>query len=84
MSEEIQMDYWVRPEFAAAIQAIPKIQLDASDNKIAKVNVRLYKMFEGQLVCAMIPEDLSMPSLWHPADMLDINSTKAKSMLGAT
>jgi hypothetical protein len=84
MSEEIQMDYWVRPEFAAAIQAIPTFQLDASGNKIAKVNVRLYKMFDGQLVCAMIPEDLSMPSLWHPSDIQDINSAKAKSMLGAT
>jgi hypothetical protein len=39
-------------------------------------------MFDGQLVCAMIPEDLSMPSLWHPADTQDINSAKARSMLG--
>lgn len=81
--QEIQMDYWVRPEFAEAIRAIPIFQFDASQNKIAKVNVRLYKMFEGQLVCAMIPEDLSMPSLWHPADSQDVASAKARSMLGA-
>ncbi len=77
-----EMPYWSKPAFHAALQSVPFKQQDASGNLIVNVNDYFFKVVQGQLVMARVPENLGLPEAWEPVPDDNFHRSKALSMLG--
>jgi hypothetical protein len=83
-AEEIILDmpYWSRPEFHQALQSVPFKQQDGGGNTIANVHDHFFKVVQGQLVMARVPENLGIPEAWEPVPDDHQWRDKAVSLLG--
>ncbi len=66
------------------VQDYPLVSEDANGAKIVRVNDHLFKVVDGGVVTAPIPENMGMPSAWTVADANGPYYRKARSMLGLT
>jgi hypothetical protein len=62
----------------------PLVSEDVNGARIVRVSDHLFKMVEGGIVTAPVPENLGMPSAWTVADSASPYYPKARSMLGLT
>jgi len=77
------MPYWAKHDFHERLKDVPFHQTDADGSTIVNVNHFFYKVIGEDLVCAMVPEDLSIPQDWSVVTDMDSPMTqKALSMLG--
>lgn len=73
------MPYYMTNAFHQKLNEVPFSQ-EVNGEQIVNVNYKFFKVLNGALVEAIIPEDLSIPSEWASAEN-DPLAAKAKSML---
>jgi hypothetical protein len=74
-----EMPYYMTGEFHQKLLGVPFSQ-EVNGERIVNVSFKFFKLVEGVLVEAIVPEDLSIPSEWANAEN-DPLAEKAKSML---
>ena len=81
--QPIVMPYWSQNEFHERLKTVPFKQADADGTTVVNVNHFYFKMIGKDLVSAMVPEDLTLPTEWEIVeDLTSPLPTKALSMLG--
>lgn len=78
------MPYYLTAAFQNALRDVPFKQKDASGDLVVNIAYFFYKVVQGQVVGALVPEDFSIPSVWEPVASDDPRYEKALSMLGLT
>lgn len=74
-----EMAYFMKGDFHQKLLSVPFSQ-EVNGERIVNVNYKFFKMLDGVLVEAIVPEDLSIPTEWTNAES-DPLAEKAKSML---
>lgn len=83
LAEQIfNTDYWNKPAFHVALDAVPFKQNDADGRLVVNVHDHFFKLDGDQLVMARVPEDLSLPQQWEPVPDRHPMRNKALSMIG--
>ena len=79
----IYMPYWSRNEFHELLKGVPFKQVDEEGVTVVNVSHLFFKMVGNDLVSALVPEDLSMPTEWEVVTDTEMPlAVKAISMLG--
>jgi hypothetical protein len=79
----VDLDYWVPTAFHLSLMSVPFKQNDPDGVLVVNVNDHFFKLKDGQLVMARVPEDLSLPTEWQPVPDGHPLRDKAVSMIGA-
>jgi hypothetical protein len=80
-TDDVSMPYWYTSAFHEALQNVPFFQTDANGVRIVNVNIHFYKMVDGVLYKALVPEDMSLPTEWDEVTETGPLIDKARSML---
>lgn len=90
MTQEIEigqdsMPYWSRNEFHELLKGVPFKQVDEEGVTVVNVSHFFFKRVGEDLVSALVPEDLSMPTEWEVVTDTEMPlAVKAISMLDQT
>lgn len=87
MTQEIEigensMPYWAQNKFHELLKGVPFKQVDEEGVTVVNVSHFFFKRVGEDLVSALVPEDLSMPTEWEVVTDLEMPlAIKAISML---
>ena len=76
-----EMPYYMKNAFHELLSTVPFSQ-EVNGEQIVNVNFKYFKLLDGALVEALVPEDLSIPTEWVNAENGPL-AKKAMSMLNA-